>query len=359
MADPIISTFNDLYSAGSDELSLRNPDLTDRAAGSVNDAYLGAGAAIADEVLVQALRKISETFVDTAEKAALDKKAFDVFSLVRKPANQALGSITLSRANTDAGEGEIPIGSRFTTNPGGTGEKVEFETTELKILTGLSVSISAKAVSPGPQGNVSENTITQVKSTLFDASITVNNPAKFAGGENQESDPSFRDRIKAYPSTLRRGTPEALIYGAKTVGGVSFANLDESTAADGYITLYIGDQGGNSSAELVDKVETEMDSWRAAGVILNVSGAVPVTQAIDFSPIYEAGVDIGLVSQKASKAAKEYRDGLDVGETLYYSALSAAVQKVEGIKGVNFNVPNGDVVPDPNEIFRGGNVTIS
>lgn len=357
--DPIISTFNDLYKTGSDEVLLRNPKLTAREAGSVNDAYIGAGAAIGDEILVRALRKIAATYIDNAEGEDLDDLAWDHFGLLRQDAVQSVGTLLLSRPNDAAGAGQIPIGSRFTTNPGGTSEVVEFETTETKSLTGLSVSIAAKAVLGGTGGNVAASTITVVKSTLFDGSITVNNPDKFAGGVDREEDPAFRDRIKGYLETLRRATPGAIVYGAKAMGVVVFANLDESTAAQGYITLYVADIDGNANAELIAQVQAEMLNWRAAGVTLNVSGAVAVTQALTFALTYDTGVDTEAVKQKAIDAAKAYRDTLDVGKVLYVSQLYKAIQSIPGIKGVSITVPAGNVAPDPDEIIRGGTITVT
>lgn len=353
----IISSFNEFYQAGSDEVTLRNEDLTARNAGSVVDTQLGAASAIADEVLVKALRKIAETYIDTAEDEALDKLAYDHFSLERQAAVKAVGTLTFTRDDTDEGDITIPIGARFATNPGGSDPEIVFETAETVTLTGTTINASAQAVVGGISGSVEADSITVIKTQLDDSTITVNNDGNFTGGQEKEGNPEFRDRIKKYLLTLRRATPAAVEFGAEQVGGVVFANLDESTAGDGYITLFIADADGNSNAELEAAVAAEIVNWRAAGVTVNIDSASVVTQAITFANTYEAGVDTEAVRLASVAAAKGYRDGLNVGETLKISLLYQAIQSVDGLKSTVVAIPSGDVVPDPDEIFRGGTIT--
>lgn len=355
----IISKFQDLYQVGKDEAQLRNPDLTNWEAGSINDTVIGSAAAIGDEVVVTALRRLAETFVDTAEGDALDVLAWDHWQLERIASVKAVGSITLTRATTDAGDVTVEVGSLFATDPAGTDDEVVFKTTETKTLTGLSVTITAEAVEGGTSGNVTAGTITVIKTTLDDASISASNSSKFVGGADEESDDRFRDRIKKYLETLRRATVGAVEAAALQVGGVFFAALDESTAASGYVTLYIADEDGNSNATLEAAVLAELINWRACGITINVDGATAVEQDIDMTLTYQAGVDTEAVRLAAIAAARAYRDGLNVAETMYLSALTAVVQAVPGIKAVTINDPSGNVAPSADEIIRGGDVVTS
>lgn len=80
-----------------------------------------------------------------------------------------------------------------------------------------SANIPVVAVKAGSLGNAGINSITLFNSLPF-AGATVTNTNAFTNGTNTESDEAFRDRVKAYSSTLARGTKQSIL---SAIDGVS------------------------------------------------------------------------------------------------------------------------------------------
>lgn len=81
----------------------------------------------------------------------------------------------------------------------------------------VSDKIPVVAIKAGSLGNAGINSITLFNTLPF-AGATVNNTNAFTNGIDTESDEKFRDRIKAYSSTLARGTKRSIL---SAIDGVS------------------------------------------------------------------------------------------------------------------------------------------
>lgn len=71
-------------------------------------------------------------------------------------------------------------------------------------------NVEVLALTAGSIGNASINTITFFATLPF-VGATVTNTTTFSNGKNIETDDELRNRIKAYPSTLARGTEAAIL----------------------------------------------------------------------------------------------------------------------------------------------------
>lgn len=102
----------------------------------------------------------------------------------------------------------------------------------------VSDSIPVVAVNAGSASNAGINTITLFSTPPF-VGATVTNTNAFINGRDSESDESFRDRIKAYSSSLARGTKQAILSAVKGVSDETDGKQVESA----FITepAYIGD----------------------------------------------------------------------------------------------------------------------
>ncbi|MCI0346433.1 MAG: baseplate J/gp47 family protein, partial [Chloroflexi bacterium] len=193
-----LPTFNELYDAGKSEIRSRNPDLTDFNEGSNLDAVTGAGAMLADEVLRYVIDLFAAQFVDTAEGVDLDALAADRFGLTRKPAAGAVGTVTFTRGGS-SGVLTIPAGTtlRATVN----GESVTFTTDDDVDMAAAETAADATATCTvtGATGNVAAGTVTTIVDAIpGDATATVTNADRFAGGAPEETDDAFRDRIRRF-----------------------------------------------------------------------------------------------------------------------------------------------------------------
>jgi uncharacterized phage protein gp47/JayE len=353
-------SFDDAFNAARAELVLRRPDLFAEE-GDVTDFLLAAVAAVGDYLGGRMSGLLAELFLDTAQGQALTTLADDRYAIQRTAATKAVGSVTLARPAAAAGAGSVPIGTIIATEFNSLGQTVEFVTTTLGSFgaLALSVSVQVEAQLAGAAGNVAAGEVTRLVSTLFDSTITATNPSRLSGGAEEESDESLRERVRTFPSTIRRATLAALEYGAKTVAGVESAKASESDS--GIVTVYVADGTGYSNAELNAAVQLELLNWRAAGVVVQVVSAEPLEQDLTFSVKAKSGFDVVASTTLIQDAIEARMAKLTMGEVLYLDELKAAVFALapDLIQRVVFTLPALDVTPAGNQKVVPGTITVT
>lgn len=353
-----LPTFDQLHAAGKTEVQTRNPALSDWNQGSTLDAVIGGGAVIADEVLRLLLGRFAAQFVDTARGDDLDALAADRFRLTRKAAAAAVGSLTFAQSGSAPDPVTVPAGTvcRATVN----GRSVSFETLSDVVVPALGGEAPARAqcTETGSAGNVDVDTITVVVDTIVGAvDLTVTNDERFVGGMAAELDPAFRDRIRRFFTTQRRGTVAALEAGALNVAGVSFVTISEAFVAPedgGYVAVYVGDPDGRGNAALADAVEEELENWRSAGVEVRVEAAEREEIPLELTITIRRGSDQGTLAGLIRAAILAYTDNIGPGVTLYLSQVTAAAHAAStAIRGVGIDDPTVDTAPsDPYKAMR-------
>lgn len=358
-------SFDELVALGKAEALVTRPELSFRE-GDVALVQVDGGAVMAEAVLAEAARLFRATFLDGARGDALTTLGDDHWATPRNPAQHAIGQVTFTRS-VNGPAGTIATGTVLATVRDATGKEVRF-VTDADSVWALneqgSKTVAAHAELTGTDGNVAASKITRIITTLFDTAFTVTNAALFAGGDVEESEDDYRARIRAIPKTLRRGTLDALEYGALQVTTVKRARAEEEVVADvktGIVNVYVSDADGNGNTTMQGLVETELKKWRAAGEIVNVVVATLVSQALTLSISVRAGVTVD--SAKVKAALVESSRKLRPGETWYLSARKAAVLAVDpnGILEVNETVPGGNVVATASQVIRTttGVITVS
>lgn len=337
-------TFNELRDIGRAAALLRSSKLTEAsfASGFMFDILLGLDAAIAEEVIRYALELHARTFFGTASGEHLDALADDHFSLARRLGSAAIGKARFQRPSAAPGPVLIEVGTTVETPEG-----VRFKTIDPAVITGLSISVDIICDQVGPEGNVAAGKITVLVDAPADASITVTNPEPTAGGIGIEVDSAFRQRVREYLRTLRRGTVDALAFGAQ-IEGVVQATVDDTVYPP---VVYIADYAGAANTALVDAVKAELVNWRSAGIAVNVVGATVVQQPIELAVTYQTGVDTSEARSRIIAAILDEIAKIGIGGTLYRAALIAAA-RVRGVVNVVVNEPAGDVQPAKNELIR-------
>lgn len=349
MAEP---SWQDLYDVGKAALQSRRPTLVVEE-GDVSDAILAGAASMALAVIAYANSLFRRCFLDGATGVDLTALAHDR-GVDRDPGSKAVGVVTLSRPNFTAGAGTLVAGFKVSTTADETGEFATFvlDTDAVFGPTTLTVSVNATCTEIGKIGNVAANTVDRVVDTAFDPIITVNNVSLFAGGGEEESDEDLRDRVRGFFLTQARGTIDAIIYGAKTVSGVSRVTVVVDNS--GVVTVYVADEDGNSSAAMVDNVGTALESWRAAGDVIYVTGGVVVNQSFDITLTVKTGVDVNALVDRVRQAIISRLLRLNPGQTMYRDAVTAAIRAVdpEAILSAVINFPLVNVTPAVNELLR-------
>lgn len=392
---------SEIYDIFMTELKARDTTLTDDSPGSFPDVFAGATSIAVAQVMLLLVSEFAKTFFDSAHGPDitggpddLENLALDHFgdNFARPDAVKATGTVTFSRANADAGAVTIPSGTELSTDADSSGARVRFVTTAEVSLgaADLTVDASVEAVVGGTAGNVSANKITNVDSTLTDSSITVNNSSAMAGGTNEETDTQYRQTIKNLIQTLRGAALSALEAKAKAVSGVYYATAIETmipvieydigggVIASGaeyfrvpFAKIYIADSNGSSSASLIASVKAEVDKYRAAGVKVEILGAV----AVNFSWTASITLDVGgpnfaeLSSDpsKITDSMQQYVADLPVGTGFVKSTADAAMLAIWGPDGTGdlsaggfvTSSPVGDVDVAENEKLIPNNMTVS
>lgn len=362
--------FEDLREIGRAEMVTRRPDLA-AVLGDASEMAVTAGAAMADAAVGLAAKGVRDTYLDGAQGDALTTLVSDRYGLDRFEATQAQGSVQFTRTSGGGGL-TIPAGTRVATNPDSAGKFQTF-TTDIDLVFGAGVngplSVNATCVLGGKDGNVAPSKILRILDTLSDPTFTVNNSAVFVGGSEQESDDALRERARAFYKTLRRGTKEALEFGALQVPTVKRATAVEDAAQ--IVTVYVSDIDGASNAQMVADVQAELDTgsfggqgaWRALGSCAHVDGGVLFTQVVTLSLAVRTGVDATALVDSVRSAVSARIERLKIGETLFRSMILQAVLNVnpDAIVNATISVPAADVVPSSNQLIRSptGVITVS
>lgn len=352
---PIAPSFIDLVAQGEAALADARPDLAIND-GDVTEADLHAAAAMADACIRFSALAFRETFIDFAEGDALTLLVNDHLNLQRQAATFAQVTLQFSRLSSGVG-GTIPAGTTVTTLTDASGKSVAYTTNSDIVVPNADngpFSILATAAVSGRAGNAAAATISKIVDSLFDT-FTCTNPAKAAGGNEEESDVELRVRAHAFFLTLRRGTLAALEFGALEVSSVRVATASEDLAT-GLVTVLVGDSDGESTVQMIEDVEFELENWRAAGINVTVLGSTKKTIDIDVSLVVRAGFNIAAVTPTLTSAVLGRGLKQRPGQQLYFDTIIATIIGVfpDDIFEVTFNsvlvngvaqIPIGESVP--------------
>lgn len=335
--------------------------------GSDINIVIASASAMAEEVTRQLGLRIEALLLDGARGEDLDRLVKDRYSVevVRKGARPARGTVVFTRTQPTLNGLIIPATTRLRSNNG----------TEFVLLADATiapppasqfVTATVEAVLVGTVGNVAADTIVTFVGGAPEPGLVVNNPAVMAGGADTETDASLRARARNFFKAARRGTAEALQFGALTVPGVAKATVFEATdpltgLPTGEVFVYIADANGQANAALIQAVNTELLNWRAAGIPVIVEATTPRIEDIVFELLFQPGTDTNAVFRDVQNAVLSFVNLLPPGDgtttsagVLRRSDLLAIARSVPGTI-VNADAvfePAGDVVPGAGESIR-------
>lgn len=352
----------DLYAIGRDYVRTRakkiDPSLVDVAGSDVN-LFVGSTSVVAAAVIKQLAYATSRLFLDSAEDEDLDRWAWDRYRLRRKGAASALGIANFARKTSAIGTGSVPVGTVLRTING-----VEYITTSTATFgaSALSATADVRALQAGKSTQVGRNYIRQFRdsSSLFDPSITVTNTEPTSGGEEVENDDEFRERIRDFWRTARRGTLGAIEFGARSVPGVVSAMAVEAFDSDArparVVHLYIADSSGVASDALARAVVAALDEYRCAGIMVIVHTSIPAIAKIHLRLRFRSNVDTVALQEVIRRAVVEYTNSTPVNATLTVGGIMSVLMRYES-EGLVVNAdsvitPVGDIVPSVGETVR-------
>lgn len=364
---PDLPTRADYFRIGADEVLVRSAArpvgqrLTSSQVyteGSDINIVVASASAMAEEITRQLALRLAALFIDGASGEDLDRLVADRFSptIVRKSATPALATVQFSRVAGPLAAIAIPAATRLRTASG-----VEFETTVASSLAAGStgpVSVPAQCRQAGLAGNVAAGSINQIVSVIGDPNLLVSNAQVAAGGDETESDARLRARARDFFRTARRGTLSAIEFGALTVPGVRQATaieeVDPLGIPTGRVSLYVADANGQANAALVLAVRSALLEYRAAGVVVDISSAIPNFVAIEYNLRFAAGVDTAAAFAQVQTATVSAVNALAPSQTLPVSLLFSVARSVPGVIVLDDAIvaPVGDLIPSAGQVIR-------
>jgi uncharacterized phage protein gp47/JayE len=305
--------------------------------GSDVNIMLASEAAMAEEVMRQLALAEGRLLLDVASGEDLDRYAWDRYQITRKGAAAALGTVEFSRVSATVGAGTIGLGTLLRTDTG-----IQYKTLASISFGALDVgplSVNVQAVQAGKETQVAEGAINAFVSPPFDPTIVVTNPDATAGGEPRESDALFRERVRDFFRTARRGILAAIEFGARAVPGVVSAKAIEITDDLGipqrFVDLFIADSDGVASTALAALVSISLEEFRAGGIFVRVNTSIPIFVVVTLRLRFTAGVDTLTLTEQVRTAVLAFVNNLGTQQTLYVADLFTVLNRF---------VPNGLVV---------------
>jgi uncharacterized phage protein gp47/JayE len=237
------------------------------------------------------------------------------------------------------------------------------------------VTVNVEADLPGRASNLAAvNLITRlISDSPGEGTYTITASSITAGGSEEETDEELRARTRAYPLTLRRGTLDALEYGALQIASVRRATAVEDSG--GIVTVYVSDIDGASTGATVTvsatvpdtrtmthDVARELQEWRAAGSLVNVTGGLLQTVDIEVVLTVRAGADVLAITTQIETAIEGAVNRLRIGETLYKNTIATAARLVDpdNILECEVVAPATNTAPTgAGYIIRAGTITVS
>lgn len=340
--------------------------------GTDANVMLAAGSAGCDEITGQLISVASASFLDSADGTDLDRLVFDRYGLVRKPAAASQVDVQFTTTAANPGDFTIPAGTIVQTTDG-----IQFttiaDTTFLAGGTGP-VAVGVRSILAGLNQQAKPDTITSIITAIPGAAadLAVNNDEATFGADDEEQDPSLRDRARRFFVTARRGTIAALEAGALAFPGVRtakvFETLDQDANPSRFVNMVITDAFTESlviydpiptayqaqSASLAGAVFASLDDVRAAGIFVSIKVAQIILQPVQLLLVFSAGADTNAVTTQAKAAVVNYMNGLTAGQAFEPSDCARAVRRVVGLVPTQSEVlsPQGRVVPKPLQALR-------
>jgi len=334
--------------------------------GSDANLFVGSMSFVAHAITRQLAERIGALLLDSANGEDLDRYAFDRYQLLRKGAAPAVTRVRFYRASLTGGDGVVPSGTPLKTLSGI--DYITLEDASFSVTT-YQVYVDVRSVLAGTAYRVGRNQIRAFapNAQVFDASLKLTNDDPAAGAADPEQDDEFKERVRSFWLSARRGTLAAIEFGATTVPGVASASASE--ALDGtsrparVVRLYYADDSGVSTLAMATSIDQALVEFRAAGIAVVYVTSVPQVVPVVLSLTFLAGVDTAGITQNIVAAMYEFINSNPVNGNLSRQQLLSVLQRFQSAGLVpssnSLVAPAGDLIAQPGTTFRTTRQSIS
>jgi uncharacterized phage protein gp47/JayE len=359
--------FSDLVRDMSTAITASASRLIDISVGSVLRAIIEANAAIALWVQWLILLTLQTTRAATSSGVDLDSWMAD-FLLLRLPAKRATGTATFSRFFGTAAA-FIPVGTIVKTQDGSFSFAVSIDNSNPAWLSGhggYSVSSGVRSIDlpivaslAGRTGNVLSDTITILASPVSGID-TITNVGGTIGGEDAETDASFRIRFANFFAARSRATLDAIGYAISLIGpNLSYViqeNVD--TAGNrrlGNMLIVVDDGSGLLSDALFNALAVEIETVRPIGTTFSIQPAQVMQVQVTLSIEFPSGYVTAPIHSQLQTVINGYINSLQIGGTLSVTRISQlaylADSHIVNISDVTLNGQRSDLIAPPTTSF--------
>lgn len=256
-----------------------------------------------------------QAFADTASGDWLTSRASEA-GVIRKEATQARGFVTVK------GQGELPIGSRFSTVDG-----TMYLTTEYRHVNG-SASVPIVAELAGKDGNASERMVSMIPANI-PGITSVTNERPITDGFDEESDEELRKRYLIHVRTPGTSGNKFHYYEwAMSIPGVGMAKVLPLHKGPGTVgVVIVNSEFKAASSQLVNDVQTYIDSVRPVGATVTVMSATMKTVNISAKVSASDGFD----KDRLTELLQDYFVSLERKGTTNNKAIDVSIAKIGGL----------------------------
>lgn len=267
----------------------------------------------------------------------------------RKTAQPAAGQLVFSRRQEADYAIEIPEGT-VCAPPGD--PSLRFVTTQSGVLPAgeLSLSLPAQAQEGGKKYNLPSASVTLM--ILPPLGITdVTNPLPFSGGTDGEEDESLRQRLLKTYREISNGANAAYYRQlAMVFPEITSCAVLPRARGRGTVDVVLSSGGNAPGSEVMEQVETSLQSQREIGVDVAVKPVVPFPVDLSVEVEVRQGYSIQTVTDACRQAIAGYFSTLQIGEPLLPAALGARLFAVQGVGNYHLLQPEGDILLQPDQL---------
>jgi uncharacterized phage protein gp47/JayE len=368
-------SFTDIVRDMSASVTSSTGKILDMSVGSIMRALIEANAGImlwAQWLVALTLRT---TRAETSTGSDLDSWMAD-FAFERSAATPARGTITFSRYSSVMSV-VIPVGTAVKCRDRNISYIVIADNTltsfappinAYSIAAGVnSIDVPVAASTPGSEGNVLKESITLLASPVPGID-TVNNNSALSGGEDPESDETFRLRFRKFFAARSRATVDAIGYAIVQAGSDLKYLIQENVDPQGMrrignIVIFISSSAGPVSSDTLNAISNSVNLVRPIGTTFFVLPADVVEVQITLTLALPAGLLMLDVTDNIRSSIKSYVNGIPIGGLVSVSRIVqiayASEIRIVNLSQVMLNSSASDIYAQPHQVFEASIVEFS
>ena len=278
--------------------------------------------------------------------------------LTRREGKYAEGELTFYVLQPLSGDIDIEQGTVVATNTLVSAKR--FQTTAAATIPAgqTEVTVHAKAVEMGLEGNVSAGSIKVIENG--GANLFVTNESAFVSGAQPETDEELRKRIlETYTKPVFGGSPSYYKSLALSDSEVVSAGVVPVHNGAGTVKIAIETADPVASETVINRVSALMNSQREMGIVTTVCATENYSLNVVGDITVKNGYPAGETLEKCENIIRQYIQSLGVGEAFIKADIYKLIMDCEEVKNVVLYTPGEDKVVSADTLIREGTVSLN